>query len=160
MLDFYNEHDKFTATNAARNKYNKSHAKLEQWQKDLLIDERNFYIVDFENKGGLVMPVILELTYADNTTERVTLPAEIWRRNSKLVSKLFVREKELTGIAIDPNWETADVDVSNNYWPARPIKSRFDLYKRKKDDMMRDYNVELKSTNDSKSAEEDNEAEQ
>ena len=160
LLDFYNEHDKFTATNAARNKYNKSHAKLEQWQKDLLIDERNFYIVDFENKGGLVMPVILELTYADNTTERVTLPAEIWRRNSKLVSKLFVREKELTGIAIDPNWETADVDVSNNYWPARPIKSRFDLYKRKKDDMMRDYNVELKSTNDSKSAEEDNEAEQ
>ena len=160
LLDFYNEHDKFTATNAARNKYNKSHAKLEQWQKDLLIDERSFYIVDFENKGGLVMPVILELTYADNTTERVTLPAEIWRRNSKLVSKLFVREKELTGIAIDPNWETADVDVSNNYWPARPIKSRFDLYKRKKDDMMRDYNVELKSTNDSKSAEEDNEAEQ
>ena len=162
LLDFYNEHDKFTATNAARNKYNKSHAKLEQWQKDLLIDERNFYIVDFENKGGLVMPVILELTYADNTTERVTLPAEIWRRNSKLVSKLFVREKELTGIAIDPNWETADVDVSNNYWPARPIKSRFDLYKRKKDDMMRDYNVELKSTDDkdSKSAEEDNEAEQ
>ena len=162
LLDFYNEHDKFTATNAARNKYNKSHAKLEQWQKDLLIDERNFYIVDFENKGGLVMPVILELTYADNTTERVTLPAEIWRRNSKLVSKLFVREKELTGIAIDPNWETADVDVSNNYWPARPIKSRFDLYKRKKDDMMRDYNVELKSADDkeSKSAEEDNEAEQ
>lgn len=162
LLDFYNEHDKFTATNAARNKYNKSHAKLEQWQKDLLIDERSFYIVDFENKGGLVMPVILELTYADNTTERVTLPAEIWRRNSKLVSKLFVREKELTGIAIDPNWETADVDVSNNYWPARPIKSRFDLYKRKKDDMMRDYNVELKSTDDkdSKSAEEDNEAEQ
>ncbi len=162
LLDFYNEHDKFTATNAARNKYNKSHAKLEQWQKDLLIDERNFYIVDFENKGGLVMPVILELTYADNTTERVTLPAEIWRRNSKLVSKLFVREKELTGIAIDPNWETADVDVSNNYWPARPIKSRFDLYKRKKDDMMRDYNVELKSADDkeSKSTEEDNEAEQ
>jgi hypothetical protein len=108
------------------------------------------------------MPVILELTYADNTTERVTLPAEIWRRNSKLVSKLFVREKELTGIAIDPNWETADVDVSNNYWPARPIKSRFDLYKRKKDDMMRDYNVELKSADDkdSKSTEEDNEAEQ
>ena len=162
LLDFYNEHDKFTATNAARNKYNKSNAKLEQWQKDLLVDERNFYIVDFENKGGLVMPIILELTYADNTTERVTIPAEIWRRNSKVVSKLLVREKELTGIAIDPNWETADVDVSNNYWPARPIKSRFDLYKRKKEDMMRDYNVELKSTNEKedKNEEEKEEVEQ
>ena len=114
--------------------------KLEQWQKDLLLD--------FENKGGLVMPIILDLTFADNTVERVTLPAEIWRRNSKKVSKLLIRDKELTAIAIDPNWETADVDVNNNYWPARPIKSRFELYKRKKDDMMRDYNVELKSLDD------------
>ena len=148
LLDFYNQHDKFTATNAARNKYNASNKKLEQWQKDLLIDERNFYIVDFENKGGLVMPIILDLTYADNTVERVTLPAEIWRRNSKKVSKLFIRDKEITAISIDPNWETADVDVNNNYWPARPIKSRFELYKRKKKDMMRDYNVELKATDD------------
>ncbi len=148
LLDFYNQHDKFTATNAARNKYNASNKKLEQWQKDLLVDERNFYIVDFENKGGLVMPIILDLTYADNTVERVTLPAEIWRRNSKKVSKLFIRDKEITAISIDPNWETADVDVNNNYWPARPIKSRFELYKRKKKDMMRDYNVELKTTDD------------
>ena len=148
LLDFYNEHDKFTATNKARNKYNSSNKKLEQWQKDLLVDENNFYIVDFENKGGLVMPIILDLTFADNTVERVTLPAEIWRRNSKKVSKLLIRDKEITAIAIDPNWETADVNVNNNYWPARPIKSRFDLYKRKKKDMMRDYNVELKSTDD------------
>ncbi|MFT6918537.1 MAG: hypothetical protein ACJA2G_001156 [Cognaticolwellia sp.] len=159
LLDFYNEHDKFTATNKARNKYNKSYKKLEQWQKDLLLDERNFYIVDFENKGGLVMPIILDLTYADNSVERVTIPAEIWRRDSKKVSKLFIRDQEITGIAIDPNWETADVDVSNNYWPARPIKSRFDLYKRKKKDMMRDYNVELKSA-DEKNAEEQAEVKQ
>jgi hypothetical protein len=159
LLDFYNEHDKFTATNKARNKYNKSHKKLEQWQKDLLLDERNFYIVDFENKGGLVMPIILDLTYADNSVERVTIPAEIWRRDSKKVSKLFIRDQEITGIAIDPNWETADVDVSNNYWPARPIKSRFDLYKRKKKDMMRDYNLELKSA-DEKNAEDQAEVEQ
>ncbi len=148
LLDFYNKHDQFTATNKARNKYNASNKKLEQWQKDLLVDERNFYIVDFENKGGLVMPIILDLTFADNTVERVTLPAEIWRRNSKKVSKLLIRDKEITAIAIDPNWETADVDVNNNYWPARPIKSRFELYKRKKKDMMRDYNVKLKSADD------------
>ena len=91
------------------------------------------------------MPIILDLTYADNTVERITLPAEIWRRNSKKVSKLFIRNKELTSIAVDPNWETADVNVNNNYWPARPIKSRFDLYKSKKKDMMRDYRVKLKT---------------
>jgi hypothetical protein len=150
LLDFYNEHDKFTATNKARNTYNSANKKLEQWEKDLLVDERNFYIVDFENKGGLVMPIIVQLTFADKTTEQLHIPAEIWRKNSSNVSKLFITDKEITAIAIDPNWETADVDVNNNYWPARPIKSSFELYKRKKKDMMRDYNVKLKSADDEK----------
>ena len=145
LLDFYNEHDKFTATNTARNSYNKKQKKLKQWEKDLLLDERNFYIVDFHNKGGLPMPILLDLTYADNTTEHVRLPAEIWRKNGSKVSKLFIRDKEITSIAVDPKWETADVNVNNNYWPARPIKSRFEIYKRKKIDMMRDYNAELKT---------------
>jgi len=148
LLDFYNEHDKFTATNTARNSYNSSHKKLEQWQQDLLVEGRNFYIVDFHNKGGLPMPVIVDLTYADGTVEHVRIPAEIWRKNSSKVSKLFMTEKEITAITLDPNWETADVDVNNNYWPARPIKSRFELYKRKKKDMMRDYNAELKTDDD------------
>ncbi|REL31009.1 M1 family metallopeptidase [Thalassotalea euphylliae] len=144
LLDFYNEHDKFTATNAARNKYNKTHSKLEQWEKDLLANDSKFYIIDFANKGGLVMPIILDITYADDSTEQVRIPAEIWRRTPEKVSKLLIRDKEIKAIALDPNWETADVDVNNNYWPARPIQSRFDLFKRKKKDMMRDYNEELK----------------
>jgi len=53
LLDFYNEHDKFTATNAARNKYNSSNKKLEQWQKDLLLNQSNFYLIDFKNKGEI-----------------------------------------------------------------------------------------------------------
>jgi hypothetical protein len=145
LLDFYNEHDKFTATNAARNKYNKSNEKLDQWEKDLLLTQSNFYLIDFENIGGLVMPIILDITYADGSKEHMKIPAEIWRQNSKKASKLLIRDKEITGLAIDSKWETADVDVNNNYWPAKPIKSRFELYKRKKKDMMRDYNKELKS---------------
>ncbi|MFT5758010.1 MAG: hypothetical protein ACI9LM_002747 [Alteromonadaceae bacterium] len=150
LLDFYNEHDKFTATNADRNKYNEENNKLEQWEKDLLVNDSNFYIIDFHNKGGLVMPILLDITYADNSKEHLRIPAEIWRKNSKTVSKLLVRDKEISAIAIDQNWETADVDINNNYWPARPIKSRFELYKDKKDDMMRDYNKELKSLDDNK----------
>ena len=159
LLDFYNEHDKFTATNAARNKYNSRYKKLEQWQKDLLVNDSNFYIIDFVNKGGLVMPILLDVTYADGTTEHVRIPAEIWRRNATKVSKLLIRDKEITSIVIDPKWETADVDVNNNYWPARPIKSRFELYKSKKKDMMRDYNKELKSDSDEDEDEEDDDDE-
>ena len=100
------------------------------------------------------MPILLDVTYADGTIQHIRIPAEIWRRNAKKVSKLLVRDKEITAIAIDPKWETADVDVNNNYWPARPIKSRFDLYKRKKKDMMRDYNKEIKSDDDEDKKEE------
>ncbi|PCI62369.1 MAG: aminopeptidase [Gammaproteobacteria bacterium] len=146
LLDFYNEHDKFTATNKDRNKYNASQKKLKQWQKDLLVNKNNFYIVDFENKGGLVMPILLDITYTDDSVEHINIPAEIWRKNTKKVSKLFIREKEIKAIALDPKWETADTNINNNYWPARMIKSRFELYKdKKKHDMMRDYNVKLKS---------------
>lgn len=151
LLDFYNEHDKFTATNADRNKYNSANKKLEDWEKALLTNESNFYIIDFNNIGGLVMPILLEVTYADNTKESIRIPAEIWRKNTSKVSKLLIRDKEITAIAVDPNWETADVNVNNNYWPARPIKSRFDLYKRKKEDMMRDYNKKLKSLDEKES---------
>ena len=144
-MDFYNEHDKFTATNADRNKYNKAQAELKPWQKDLLVNDSKFYVIDFSNLGGLVMPILLDITYADNSTEHIYIPAEIWRRNSKNVSKLFIRDKEIINIALDANWQTADVDINNNYWPARPIQSRFDLYKAKKKDMMRDYNEKLKN---------------
>jgi hypothetical protein len=148
LLDFYNEHDQFTATNADRNKYNKSHKALESWEQELLVNDSKFYVIDFSNHGGLVMPILLDITYADNSTEHIYIPAEIWRRNTKKVSKLLIRDKEITEIALDANWQTADVNVNNNYWPARPIQSRFDLYKAKKKDMMRDYNKKLKSASD------------
>ncbi len=148
LLDFYNEHDKFTATNADRNKYNKAQKDLKEWQTNLLVNDSNFYIIDFSNKGGLVMPLLLDITYADSSTERLYIPAEIWRQNSKKASKLLIRDKEIKSIALDANWQTADVNINNNYWPARPIKSRFDLYKKKKKDMMRDYNKELEPIND------------
>ncbi len=148
LLDFYNEHDKFTSTNADINNYNKKMLKLKPWQKALLEQDSKFYVIDFENKGGLVMPILLDVHYADGSKEHIRIPATIWRKNTKKVSKLLVREKEITAIALDPNWETADTNINNNYWPARPIKSRFEIYKKKKKDMMRDFNKKLKSIED------------
>jgi len=160
LLDFYNEHDEFTTTNADRNKYNKSHKALESWEQELLLNDSKFYVIDFSNHGGLVMPILLDITYADNSTEHIYIPAEIWRRNTKKVSKLLIRDKEITEIALDANWQTADVNVNNNYWPARPIQSRFDLYKAKKKDMMRDYNKKLKNASDTNNIDEKDQKEE
>jgi hypothetical protein len=89
-----------------------------------------FYEVTFEKPGGLVMPIILDITYADGTKERKTYPAEIWRYNEFEVSKVFKTEKAITSFVIDPDLETADVDTSNNAWP-RVEGNAFNKFKEK-----------------------------
>ena len=88
-----------------------------------------FYKVTFEKPGGLVMPIIVEYTYADGTSERVTYPAQIWRYNDKEVSKAIASTSELIGITVDPDKETADIDTANNSWPKEIKQSKFDQFK-------------------------------
>lgn len=88
---------------------------------------RFFYELSFTNKGGLVMPIIIEWTFKDGTKEIDRIPAQIWRHNEEKVKKFFVKNKEVTAIQLDPLQETADIDVTNNYWgtihPPTPVKS-------------------------------------
>ena len=88
------------------------------------------YEVTFEKPGGLVMPIIVELTYADGTKEKQTFPAQIWMRNDKQVKRVFASNKEITKITVDPDLETADVDTKNNSWPKKE-KAKFDKFKDK-----------------------------
>ena len=151
LRDLYNEKDRFTVTNADRNKFNSSTKKLKDWEKELLENEDHFTMVDFKNIGGLVMPVILEVTYDNGKSEVVRIPAEIWRHNPKKVSKLLITDRKVAGITLDPRWETADTDVSNNYWPRRGAESRLELFKRERRrgrNLMKDMSVELKSDDD------------
>ncbi|MFD2528623.1 M1 family metallopeptidase [Polaribacter marinaquae] len=89
-----------------------------------------FYEVTYNKPGGLVMPIIVELTYADGTKEKKTYPAQIWRYNDKQVTKAIHSDKQITKIVIDPDLETADVDVSNNSFP-REKKDQFSKFKKK-----------------------------
>lgn len=90
-----------------------------------------FYNITFNKPGGLVMPIIVKYTYADGTSKMETYPVEIWRLNDNEVSKAIASEKEITAIEIDPNLETADVDISNNFWPKKEATSEFDTFKEK-----------------------------
>ncbi|OEK09056.1 aminopeptidase [Flavivirga aquatica] len=90
-----------------------------------------FYNITFEKPGGLVMPIIVEYTYADGTSKRETYPAQIWRLNDNMVSKSLASEKEIVSITVDPDNETADIDTSNNSWPKKVQKSTFDKFKEK-----------------------------
>ena len=147
LKDFYNEHDDFTVTNKDRNKYNESLAELEDWEKALLKQGKNLYLVDFTNVGGLVTPLVLEITLKSGKKYIERIPAEVWRYSSKKITKLIVTDEPMVGLTQDPHWETADIDTSNNAWPRKITPSRLELFKTEKgkDDLMKDFRTPLKT---------------
>ena len=94
--------------------------------------DNNYYQLHFSNKGGLVSPIIIEWTFEDGTTEIQRISEQIWRKNETKFTKVFVKDKEVTGIVIDPYKETADIDESNNNWPVKEMPSRFQVFKKHK----------------------------
>lgn len=135
VTDFYDDNDEFTVTPKDRKQYTDFLDGLEPWERaafDRAVEEdANYYVLTFSNKGGLVMPIILGLTFADGSSEKMMIPAEIWRRDAREVTKLLVfpKGKELEQVVVDPDWETADADVENNYYPRRIIPSRIEAFK-------------------------------
>jgi len=94
---------------------------------------KNQYELSFSNKGGLVMPIIIEWTYKDGTTEIDRIPAQVWRHNENNVVKTFIKDKEVASIKLDPFKETADINEDNNGWKTMPEPSRFTIFKNNMD---------------------------
>ncbi|PHI20572.1 aminopeptidase [Lewinellaceae bacterium SD302] len=128
LRDFYTEYDPLEASILDREEYQKFEAGLSDEERAVLNANEFYYQLDFENVGGLVMPIILQFKMADGTVEDRTIPAEIWKLNYKEVSKVFVFDQAVDEVVLDPYLETADTDRGNNYFPNRPEQSRFDLY--------------------------------
>ena len=91
--------------------------------------DANLYEITFINKGGLVMPIIVEFAFADGTKETKRIPAQIWRKNENKVTKVFYTNKKAVSIKLDPMRETADIDETNNSWPNVAEPSKFTLFK-------------------------------
>lgn len=131
LRDFYNDYDEATILPSDKKKYEellKTLAK-DKIRPDVLKTKRNFYLVEFSNVGGLVMPIILKIDYTDGSTEELRIPAEIWRVDNVKAAKLIMTQKEIKALQIDPHEEIGDAEVENNFWPRRAIKSRFQLFK-------------------------------
>ena len=90
-----------------------------------------FYEVEFDKPGGLIMPIIVELQFEDGTSETKVFPAQIWRKNNNTAKKVFATEKKVVKIQLDPKLETADIDVTNNFWPKAEMDSKFDTLEKK-----------------------------
>jgi len=135
VTDFYDKNDEFTVTPKDRKGYQDFVDGLDRWERaafDRAVKEdANYYVLNFTNKGGLVMPIILGLTFKDGSKQKLNIPAEIWRRNSREVAKLLVfpKNKELVEVMVDPDWETGDANLEDNHYPRRIIPSRIEAFK-------------------------------
>lgn len=92
---------------------------------------KHFYELTFSNKGGLVMPIIVEWTFKDGTKEVDRIPAQVWRLNEQKVIKTFMKDKEVESVKLDPMRETADINESNNTWGTIAAPSKFTVFKQK-----------------------------
>ncbi|MFN5786189.1 MAG: M1 family metallopeptidase, partial [Flavobacteriia bacterium] len=129
--DFYAKRNIYFVDALDKKEYEEFQKKLSPEDKKLLSANKQIYELTFSNLGGLVMPLIIEVTYADNTTEVIRIPAEIWRQYEDKVSKVFILDKEVISFRLDPFLETADTDLNNNSWPARVQPTRYELFKQK-----------------------------
>ena len=92
---------------------------------------KHFYEIQFEKPGGLVMPIIVDYIYEDGTKERIKYPVQIWRKNDSIVKRVITSDKKLIGVELDPDAETADINLNNNSWPVKKNISDFDKFKEK-----------------------------
>ena len=131
LSDFSDGPKEFSMIDTPDRFYGEFKSRIDDQAMVRKLADKNFYELTFENKGGLVMPLIIEFTYNDGSKETKRIPAEVWRYNEQKVTKVFVLDKEVTKIALDPNFETADVDIKDNVFPRVDIPSKFDQFKKR-----------------------------
>ncbi len=131
MMDFSNGPQPFSLLETNDRFYGEFKNRVDDKAIMAKFADKNFYEIKFANKGGLVMPIIVEFTFADGSKQIERIPAEIWRKNEKQVTKVFAFEKEVTNIVLDPNLETADTETSDNVFPRKKSSTEFDEFKEK-----------------------------
>jgi hypothetical protein len=128
--DFSNGPQQFTLSNTPESLNGEFRSREDDNAIRAKLDGKNIYQLTLRNVGGLITPVVIEWTYKDGSKEIERIPAEVWRENENQVVKIFIKDKEVVNILLDPNFELADVEMSNNVFPKRTSGSRFDQFRK------------------------------
>ena len=128
--DFSSGPQEFSLTDTREQFYGEFKSRVDDNSIRQKLEGKNIYQVKFKNNGGLVMPILIEWTYKDGTKEIENIPAEIWRTNESEVNKVFIKDKEVTNIVLDPQQQLADVNAENNTFPKQAADSKFDQFKK------------------------------
>jgi len=71
--------------------------------------------VFLSNRGQMVLPLTLDLRFADGTSERRELPVEMWNLGDRFTAR-FASPKSVIGVLVDPTASLPDVNRGNNSW--------------------------------------------
>ncbi|MEZ6137836.1 MAG: M1 family metallopeptidase [Pirellulaceae bacterium] len=129
LKDFYNSYDELDVTPESREAYKRMLEKMSDEERELLKSQDNYYSISLKNEGGLIMPIILRLTFEDGSEEIKRVPVEIWARDNQSARASVLSSKVLKSVELDPYRETADVNRDNNFFPPQLEPSRFQIYK-------------------------------
>ena len=132
LFDFYDQYDKFEVSDEDRKKFHDQIEKLTPKERAILRANKRFTVVNFENKGGALMPLLVELHLKGGKKVLKTIPAEIWKKDHQQISKMFVTDKPVVKVVLDPRKETADAELRNNVWPPAIGKEAYSLFQDKK----------------------------
>lgn len=130
LNDFYTQWNKSSVDPNEINEYQKLITNMSETEIAWINTEKLFYEIEFERKGGLVMPIIYELQYEDGSKEVIRIPAEIWRKGETKITKVHPSDQKISRIILDPFLETADIDSENNYYPREEQFNKFEIFKR------------------------------
>jgi hypothetical protein len=161
LVDFYNSYDPLDIISKDSTDYEKYLKGLEAAQLELINSDANFYQLKFKNVGGLVMPLVLEFEFEDGAKQIMRIPAEIWRKNTSEISKIFSFKNKLKRVVLDPHHELVDADYDNNAKFAPSSFEKIELTTRRKPqpNPMQLKLREEKDKGDAREAEDENSAE-
>jgi hypothetical protein len=129
--NFNNGPEEFTLIETDPRFYGEFTSRIDDKAVMQKLQDKNIYEITLTNKGGLAMPVIIEWTYKDGSKEIERIPAEIWRINETKVTKVFIKEKEVASVVLDPYKEVADINTDDNVFPKVAKESKVDEFKKK-----------------------------
>ncbi|MCB0668155.1 MAG: M1 family metallopeptidase [Saprospiraceae bacterium] len=132
LVDFYSTYDPLDVNYLDKVEYDEFKKRLSEDQLEMLNSGKYYNQFEVKNMGGIPMPVIVEFTYDDETTEVFRIPAEVWRFDQTSITKVIPTDKKVVKVTLDPFLETADVDTSNNYYPHQQKVNRFDAFKNRR----------------------------
>jgi hypothetical protein len=93
------------------------------WKLDQAITAVNYVdndpskgaLITIENKGRMILPVIIKIVQTSGKEEMIQLPVEIWQRGGIWTYK-YPSKNKIDKIILDPENVLPDVDRKNNEW--------------------------------------------